>query len=137
MPLPDNVVHFSSREPQSCVLEDLGVIIHGQSYRTKAVTDTVTLSAIATPIAGLLGVIVAFLVVRRRFLGRPFAQRHCNRPPQAARQLAELGFAEIAVFSNPSASALSGQWISTSGSMIGTNPAAMICPPMANCWSTI
>lgn len=39
MPLPDNVVHFSSREPQSCVLEDLGVIIHGQSYRTKAVTD--------------------------------------------------------------------------------------------------
>ena len=39
-------------------------------YGTKAVTDTVTLSAIATPIAGVLGVVVAFLVVRRRFLGR-------------------------------------------------------------------
>jgi DNA repair exonuclease SbcCD nuclease subunit len=39
MPLPDNVVHFSSREPQSHSLEDLGVIIHGQSYHTKAVTD--------------------------------------------------------------------------------------------------
>ncbi len=37
---------------------------------TKAVTDTVTLASIATPIAGLLGVIVAFLVVRRRFWGR-------------------------------------------------------------------
>ncbi|RZW23039.1 MAG: DNA repair exonuclease, partial [Desulfobulbaceae bacterium] len=39
MPLPDNVVHFPSREPRSHILEDLGVIIHGQSYRTKAVTD--------------------------------------------------------------------------------------------------
>ena len=33
-------------------------------------TDTVTLASIATPIAGLLGVVVAFLVVRRRFWGR-------------------------------------------------------------------
>ena len=39
MPLPDNVVHFSSREVQSSILEDLGVIIHGQSYSTKAVTE--------------------------------------------------------------------------------------------------
>jgi len=36
----------------------------------KAVTDTVMLASIATPIAGLLGVVVAFLVVRRRFWGR-------------------------------------------------------------------
>jgi iron(III) transport system permease protein len=39
-------------------------------YGLEAVTDTVSLSAVATPIAGLLGVIVAFLVVRRRFWGR-------------------------------------------------------------------
>ena len=39
MPLPDNVVHFTSREPQSYIMEDLGAIIHGQSYRTKAITD--------------------------------------------------------------------------------------------------
>jgi iron(III) transport system permease protein len=42
----------------------------GQGIGTQAVTDTVTLASIATPIAGLLGVIVAFLVVRRRFVGR-------------------------------------------------------------------
>lgn len=42
----------------------------GQGIGTQAVTDTVTLASIATPIAGLLGVIVAFLVVRRRFIGR-------------------------------------------------------------------
>lgn len=39
MPLPDNVVHLSSSKPQSVVLEDCGVIIHGQSYATKAVTE--------------------------------------------------------------------------------------------------
>jgi iron(III) transport system permease protein len=37
---------------------------------TKAVTDTVMLASLATPIAGTLGVVVAFLVVRRRFWGR-------------------------------------------------------------------
>jgi iron(III) transport system permease protein len=42
----------------------------GSGIGTKAVKDTVTLASIATPIAGLLGVIVAFLVVRRRFAGR-------------------------------------------------------------------
>jgi iron(III) transport system permease protein len=52
----------------SFTLEHWEAVLFG--YGTKAVTDTVTLSAIATPIAGLLGVIVAFLVVRRRFIGR-------------------------------------------------------------------
>ncbi len=39
MPLPENVIHLSSRKPQSVVLEDYGVIIHGQSYATKAVSE--------------------------------------------------------------------------------------------------
>jgi iron(III) transport system permease protein len=39
-------------------------------YGTKAVTDTTLLSALATPLAGLLGVVIAFLVVRGRFVGR-------------------------------------------------------------------
>jgi iron(III) transport system permease protein len=39
-------------------------------YGLEPVTDTVTLASIATPVAGILGVIVAFLVVRRRFWGR-------------------------------------------------------------------
>ncbi|MHB8809949.1 MAG: metallophosphoesterase family protein [Desulfobulbaceae bacterium] len=39
MPLPANVTLFSSRKPQSVQLDDLGVIIHGQSYSSRAVTE--------------------------------------------------------------------------------------------------
>lgn len=39
-------------------------------YGTKAVTDTTLLASIATPLAGILGVIIAFLVIRGRFRGR-------------------------------------------------------------------
>ncbi len=39
MPLPDNVTHFSPKQPQSVPLEDLGVIVHGQSYASRAVTE--------------------------------------------------------------------------------------------------
>ncbi len=39
MPLPDNVTLFSSRKPQSVKLDDFGVIIHGQSYPFRAVTE--------------------------------------------------------------------------------------------------
>ncbi len=39
MPLPDNVTLFPARKPQSVKLDDLGVIIHGQSYSSRAVID--------------------------------------------------------------------------------------------------
>lgn len=39
MPLPENVKFFSSRKSQSEKLEDLNVLIHGQSYSTRAVTE--------------------------------------------------------------------------------------------------
>jgi DNA repair exonuclease SbcCD nuclease subunit len=39
MPLPENVTLFPSRKPQSVRLDDLGVVIHGQSYSTRAVTE--------------------------------------------------------------------------------------------------
>lgn len=39
-------------------------------YGTKAVTDTTLLASLATPLAGILGVIIAFLVIRGRFRGR-------------------------------------------------------------------
>jgi len=39
MPLPSNVTLFSPKKPQSVTLDDIGVIIHGQSYTTKAVTE--------------------------------------------------------------------------------------------------
>jgi len=42
MPLPGNVTLFSPRKPQSVKLDDLGVIIHGQSYSSRAVTENLS-----------------------------------------------------------------------------------------------
>lgn len=39
MPLPDNVTLFSPRKPQSVKLDAFDVVIHGQSYATRAVTE--------------------------------------------------------------------------------------------------
>ena len=43
MPLPDNVRLFSHRKPQSVKIDDIGVIIHGQSYATRSVLDNLAL----------------------------------------------------------------------------------------------
>ncbi|MBE6042788.1 MAG: iron ABC transporter permease [Clostridium thermopalmarium] len=40
----------------------------------KAVKDTTLLSAIATPITGVLGMVIAFLIVRKKFFGRGFIE---------------------------------------------------------------
>jgi DNA repair exonuclease SbcCD nuclease subunit len=39
MPLPGNVTLYSPKKPQSVKIDDIGVIIHGQSYSSRAVTD--------------------------------------------------------------------------------------------------
>ena len=39
MPLPGNVTLFPHKKPHSVILDDLGVIIHGQSYSSRAVTE--------------------------------------------------------------------------------------------------
>jgi iron(III) transport system permease protein len=49
-------------------LDHFDFVING--YGSEAMTDTTFLSIIATPIAGILGMIIAFLVVRKVFLGR-------------------------------------------------------------------
>jgi iron(III) transport system permease protein len=49
-------------------LEHFDFVING--YGSKAMVDTTKLSAIATPIAGVMGMLIAFLVARKRFLGR-------------------------------------------------------------------
>ncbi len=43
MPLPDNVTFFSAKKPHSIQLNNLGVIIHGQSYPSRAVTENLAL----------------------------------------------------------------------------------------------
>lgn len=40
--LPENVCVFATRSPQSVVLEELGVAIHGQGFATRAVTEDLT-----------------------------------------------------------------------------------------------
>jgi iron(III) transport system permease protein len=49
-------------------LEHFRFVLFG--YGSEAMTDTTLLSAIATPVAGLMGMLIAFLVVRREFVGR-------------------------------------------------------------------
>ena len=39
MPLPDNVTLFSARKPLTVKLDDLGVVIHGQGYSSRAVIE--------------------------------------------------------------------------------------------------
>ncbi len=43
LPYPDNVHLFSSRKPETHILEDLHVAIHGQSFPKAAVTDNLAL----------------------------------------------------------------------------------------------
>lgn len=43
MPLPDNVTVFSAKKPQSIHLDSLGVILHGQSYPSRVVTENMAL----------------------------------------------------------------------------------------------
>lgn len=49
-------------------LDNFNFVING--IGSKAMTDTTTLAAIATPVAGLLGIFIAFLIVRKSFAGR-------------------------------------------------------------------
>ncbi len=49
-------------------LSHFDFVING--YGSEAMTDTTLLSAVSTPIAGLLGILIAFLVVRKEFPGR-------------------------------------------------------------------
>lgn len=46
--------------------------IYAFSIGKKAIIDTTVFSAIAAPITGILGMIIAYLIVRKRFLGRNF-----------------------------------------------------------------
>lgn len=41
---------------------------------TKAILDTTFLSILATPITGILGMIIAFLLVRKKFIGKGFIE---------------------------------------------------------------
>ena len=53
--LPDNVSVFNSRKPQSFRMDDLGVVLHGQSFRQRDVTDNLALTY-PEPVAGAFNI---------------------------------------------------------------------------------
>lgn len=55
LPLPDGYIVLATREPQTIVLEDLRVAIHGQGFATAAVTEDLSLGY-PDPLPGVLNV---------------------------------------------------------------------------------
>ena len=53
--LPDNVRVFGSRKPESCQIDDLGVVLHGQSFGKRDVTDNLAL-AYPDPVNGAFNI---------------------------------------------------------------------------------
>lgn len=53
--LPDHVTLFGAAAASTCVLEDLGVAVHGQSYATRAVTSDLA-AGYPDPVAGALNI---------------------------------------------------------------------------------
>lgn len=55
LPLPEHVHTFSSRKPQTFVIDELGVALHGQSYPRRAVTEDIAANY-PRPIAGMTNI---------------------------------------------------------------------------------
>ena len=78
-------------------LDNFNFVING--IGSEAMADTTLLSSIATPIAGLLGIFIAFLIVRKAFFGRnalDFAAMLGIAVPGTI-----LGIGYLLVFNNP------------------------------------
>jgi len=78
-------------------LDNFDFVING--YGAEAMGDTTWLSALATPIAGILGIFIAFLIVRKAFFGRmalDFATMLGIAVPGTI-----LGIGYLVVFNNP------------------------------------
>lgn len=78
-------------------LDNFNFVING--YGAEAMGDTTWLSALATPVAGILGIFIAFLIVRKAFAGRTlldFATMLGIAVPGTI-----LGIGYLVVFNNP------------------------------------
>lgn len=84
LPLPDNVKVFKSRKPETWLLEDLGVAIHGQSYATPEVTENLAVSY-PEPIAGVLNIGLLHCLISG-------AQGHLPYAPCTVDDLAAKGY---------------------------------------------
>ena len=84
LPLPDNVKVFKSRKPETWILEDLGIAIHGQSYGTPEVTDNLAVS-FPEPVAGMLNIGLLHCLISG-------AQGHLPYAPCTLDELAAKGY---------------------------------------------
>jgi DNA repair protein SbcD/Mre11 len=82
--LPDHVSAFSSRHPETFVLDDLGVALHGQSYRKRDISENLV-PAYPEPLPGManLGVL---------HTGMGGAEGHANYAPCALDELLNKGY---------------------------------------------
>ncbi len=84
MPLPDNVTIFSTKRPESRIIDKLGVIIHGQGYSTKAITDNLAAEyPIANPDLFNIGLLHTSLTGR---------ENHANYAPCSLGDLRSRGY---------------------------------------------
>jgi DNA repair protein SbcD/Mre11 len=84
LPLPNNVKVFKSRKPETWLLEDLGVAIHGQSYATPVVTDNLAASY-PDPVDGMLNIGLLHCLISG-------AQGHLAYAPCTVDELASKGY---------------------------------------------
>jgi exonuclease SbcD len=70
--LPDNVVTFSSRKPQTHHLDDLKVALHGQSFKDKATTDNLA-AAYPPPVPGHYNIGVLHTALQGKPPHEPYA----------------------------------------------------------------
>jgi len=84
LPLPDNVKVFKSRKPETWILEDLGIAVHGQSYATPEVTDNLAVSY-PDPVDGMLNIGLLHCLISG-------AQEHLPYAPCTVDELAAKGY---------------------------------------------
>lgn len=84
LPLPNNVKVFKSRKPETWLLEDLGVAVHGQSYAMPEVTDNLA-AAYPDPVNGVFNIGLLHCLISG-------AQGHLPYAPCTVDELAAKGY---------------------------------------------
>ena len=84
LPMPENVRIFSSRKPETWILEDLNLALHGQSYPRANVTENLALDY-PEPVPGMLNVGILHCLISG-------ASGHASYAPCTADQLAAKGY---------------------------------------------
>ncbi len=70
--MPENVKAFSSKKPESWVLEDLNIALHGQSYKNAAVTDNLAVNY-PPSISGYLNIGILHCLISGSSNHQPYA----------------------------------------------------------------